>query len=75
MDVKRIDYFLSPSKYSSDKFISAFNLKALNKENIILEKGYPRNDYLYNFDKQDINKINLLLELIKKKSDFICSNF
>ena len=67
LDVKRIDYFLSPSKYSSDKFISAFNLKALNKENIILEKGYPRNDYLYNFDKQDINKIKSSIGIDKEK--------
>lgn len=56
-DAIRYDYFLSPSKFASDKFISSFNLKQLNKENTILEKGYPRNDYLFNYRTEDISRI------------------
>lgn len=57
IDAKRFDYFLSPSKYCTEKFTSAFNLKALGKENIIIEKGYPRNDFLFNKTQEDIIKI------------------
>lgn len=57
IDAKRFDFFLSPSKYCTEKFTSAFNLKALGKENIIIEKGYPRNDFLFNKTNEDIIKI------------------
>ena len=55
IDAKRFDYFISPSKYCTEKFTSAFNLKTLNKENIIIEEGYPRNDSLFNKNQKDIN--------------------
>ncbi len=57
IDVKRYDYFISPSAYCTEKFTSAFNLKELNKENIIVEEGYPRNDSLFNIDSNTILKI------------------
>ena len=57
LEVKKFDYFLSPSAFATEKFISAFNLKKLKKENIILEKGYPRNDFLFNYTKNDVKKI------------------
>lgn len=57
MDAKKFDYFISPSKYCSEKFTSAFNLKALGKENIIIEEGYPRNDSLFNRNKKEIDEI------------------
>jgi CDP-glycerol glycerophosphotransferase len=57
IDVKRYDYFISPSAYCTEKFTSAFNLKELNKENIIVEEGYPRNDSLFNIDSDTILKI------------------
>ena len=67
IDAKRYDYFISPSKFSTEKFISAFNLKKLNKEDIIIEKGYPRNDSLFNQNKEDINSIKEKLGLPKNK--------
>lgn len=57
IDAKRFDYFISPSKYCTEKFTSAFNLKALGKENIIIEEGYPRNDFLFNKSQEDIIQI------------------
>lgn len=50
LDVVRYDYFISPSSFASEKFTSAFDLKSLGKEDIIIETGYPRNDLLYHFD-------------------------
>ena len=51
LDAVKFDYFISPSKFCTEKFTSAFNLKKLNNENIFIEKGYPRNDYLFNYKK------------------------
>ncbi len=54
---ERVDYFVSPSKYASEKFISSFTLDRLNKESSILEIGYPRNDFLYNFLENEVQSI------------------
>jgi CDP-glycerol glycerophosphotransferase len=67
LDAKKFDYFISPSKYATEKFISAFNLKKLNKEKIIIEKGYPRNDKLSNYNNDDIDKIKNKLNIPKNK--------
>lgn len=56
-DSKRLDFLLSPCKFVTDKFITAWNLSDLDKENSVLEIGYPRNDYLVNFNPSDILKI------------------
>lgn len=68
-DAKKINYFLSPSKFATEKFISAWNLKEIKKEGCIIEDGYPRNDFLYNYTKQDVSKIKEKLNIndIKKK--------
>ena len=68
-DSKKINYFLSPSKFATEKFISAWNLKEIKKEGCIIEEGYPRNDFLYNYTKQDVSKIKEKLNIndIKKK--------
>ena len=63
LDAIKFDYFISPSRFCTEKFTSAFNLKKLNKENIFIEKGYPRNDYLFNYKKNDIKKIKKELNI------------
>lgn len=63
IEAKKFSYFLSPSKFATEKFISAWNLKEINKQDIIIQKGYPRNDFLYNFTKQDQEKIKKELEI------------
>lgn len=63
IDTKKIDYFLSPCKYSTEKFISAFNLKKLKKENIIVEKGYPRNANLLSYTEKDILELKKSLNI------------
>lgn len=56
-DSSRFDYFLSPSKFATEKFISAFNLKNLGKEDIIIEEGYPRNESLFTYTDEDVKRI------------------
>jgi CDP-glycerol glycerophosphotransferase len=48
---KKLKYFVSPSAYASEKFISAFRLRDANKADAMLETGYPRNDLLFNYDE------------------------
>lgn len=57
IEASKFSYFISPSKFASEKFISAWNLKEIGKENIIVEEGYPRNDFLLNYTKQEEENI------------------
>ena len=70
-DASKFDYFISPSKYCTEKFTSAFNLIALGKKDIIIEEGYPRNDSLFNRNKKDVDKIKDKLGIPKDKK-IIC---
>ena len=47
LDIVRYDYFISPSEFASEKFASAFHLTVLEREDILILTGYPRNDLLY----------------------------
>lgn len=67
VDVVRYDYFISPSEYATDKFASAFNLKKLGKENILIETGYPRNDLMFNFDESYADSVRESLGINKNK--------
>lgn len=69
VDAKKFKYFISPSAFASEKFISAWNLKAIGKENSIIEQGYPRNDRLFHYNSDDILKIKsrLGIENVNKK--------
>ena len=42
-------HFISPSAFASEKFDTAFKLTEIKPETTIIEQGYPRNDYLYNY--------------------------
>ena len=66
LEASKFTYFISPSKFASGKFISTWDLKKIGKENIIIEKGYPRNDFLYNYTSEDIKDIK---EKLNIKSD------
>lgn len=67
LDMLRYDYFLSPSKFATKVFTSAFNLKTINKEGIIIQTGYPRNDRLLTFKDGDIVSIKERLGIPKDK--------
>ena len=63
VDAKKFKYIISPSKFASEKFISAWNLEKTNMTNKVLEKGYPRNDFLYNFKEDDVKRIKQELNI------------
>ncbi len=63
LDAVRYDYFISPSAFATEKFTSAFDLKKLHKDDIIIETGYPRNDILYNFDEEYVRSVRSELGL------------
>lgn len=62
-DAKRYTYIISPSKYCSEKFRSAFNLESIGKGDIIIEEGYPRNDAIVNASQDDIDRIKRELNI------------
>lgn len=68
-EAKKFDYFLSPSAYASEKFISAWDLENIGKQNVIVEQGYPRNDFLYNYSDADVARIKR--EIFKDDIDTI----
>ncbi len=67
VDAQRYNYLLSPSNFFKEKITSAFGLKEIGKENIFIEKGYPRNDFLYEFTEDDSNKIKESLNIPRDK--------
>lgn len=76
IDAARFDYFISPSDYATEKFISAFNLDYLNKSDIIIQEGYPRNDSLFKVNNKIIKGIKSKLNLpIDKKVIFYMPTF
>ena len=57
------DYLVSPNHYSTEIFERAFDFKQT-----MLETGYPRNDYLVNFnDKDYIHKLKVDLGIPRNK--------
>lgn len=66
-DAKLYDYMVSPSKFVTEKYRSAFNLDNCNPNVKIIEEGYPRNDFLSNYKKSDVTKIKKELKLPKDK--------
>lgn len=73
---KKISAMISPSKFCTEKLISAFNLKESGKENIIIEKGYPRNDALFTFDDDKVQRIKAKLGIPnEKKVVLYCPTF
>ncbi len=67
IETSKFSYFLSPSAFATEKFVSAWNMKAQGKEDIILEVGYPRNDFLTNYKEADVERIKSDLNLPKDK--------
>ena len=62
---KKFSYMISPSKYCSEKLVSAFGLEG--REDIVLETGYPRNDALFDFDAEKVSRIKEELDIPSDK--------
>lgn len=52
-DVKKYNYFISPNKFSTEKFKTSFRVS----EYKIIETGYPRNDFLTNITSEKTNEL------------------
>lgn len=66
-DADKFKYLLASSEFAKEKFISAWNLKAKNKQNCVIVTGYPRNDYLINHKREDKEAIRRELGLLTDK--------
>lgn len=66
-DAKKYDYFISPSAFCTKVFASAFGLNQLNKQNILIETGYPRNDFLFRYTEEDVRNLKKELHLPENK--------
>ena len=62
-DVERYDYFISPNRFSTEKFETAFKI---SKEKLI-ESGYPRNDFISNITEQEIDNLKEKYNITKDK--------
>ena len=67
IDALKYTYMLSPSAFCTEKFTSAFGLKKVGREDIIIEEGYPRNDFLKNYKPEDVRRVKKALGLPKDK--------
>lgn len=66
-EAKKFNYILSPSRFASEKFISAWNLEQTNMTNKVIEEGYPRNDFLYNYTSEQVEEIKNNLNIPSNK--------
>lgn len=64
---RRVTHMPSPSPFYSEKMCSAFHLKELGKEKVLLELGYPRNDVLYRTSKAECKRFREKLGISKEK--------
>lgn len=62
-DVKKYNYFISPNSFSTEKFKTSFKL---NRE-IIIETGYPRNDFLTDLTSKKIEELKEKYNIPKDK--------
>ena len=63
----KYDYFISPSRFGTDIFKRALGLSVLGKEDIIIEEGSPRNDFLYQYNDDEVMQIKKMLGISEKK--------
>ena len=66
-DAEKYSYLLSPSPFATEKFATAWNLRATGQEHKILEEGYPRNDRLINYEPQEREILRKQLGVNNKK--------
>lgn len=64
----KIDFLVSPSRFYTEKISSAFDLKSVNREDVVIETGYPRNDILSTFTPEQALEIKTRLSVpVNKK--------
>lgn len=63
-EADKISFFVSSSKFCTEKIVSAFDLGDDKK---VLETGYPRNDELFTATNEDVSSIKKKLGIDEKK--------
>ena len=53
-NARKCDYFISPSRFCTEVFTTAFGFDQLGMEDKLIETGYPRNDDLFRWKKEDV---------------------
>lgn len=61
IDAKKYTNMVSPSAFCTEKFTSAFGLDQIGRQDIIIEEGYPRNDFLVNYTSDDVARVRKAL--------------
>ncbi len=61
LEAKKWTYALAQNEYGARIMSSAFNLKDIGKENVVLTEGYPRNDYLSTYNNEEIKRVKSAL--------------
>lgn len=56
-ETKRVTHMPSPSPFYTEKISSAFHLKEMGKADVIMEMGYPRNDYLFTTTSREVDQL------------------
>lgn len=64
---KRLTYLFSPAPVFTDIMCSAYNLNVSKRRSIVVETGYPRNDFLFNYTRDDVLRVKLGLGIPLKK--------
>jgi len=64
-DAKKYSYMISPSRFCSETFMSAFRI---DDASIMIETGYPRNDFLLTYTDEDVRRIKQSLQLPEDKT-------
>jgi len=60
---RKITYFLSPSKFYTEKIGSAYDHTVEERAEKFIECGYPRNDFLFSFSDEDVNRVKEKLNI------------
>lgn len=75
-DAKKIYKFISPSDYTTEKLISAFDLETTGRQNAVIQQGYPRNDALFNISEEYVQNIKASLNIpADKRVVLYCPTF
>ena len=70
-DAVRFRYLLSPCAFTTEAFATAWNLRALGKEDALVEVGYPRDDFLVTYSSEDVETIKKKLGLADTEKKII----
>ncbi len=56
IDSKKWSYLLSPSSFTSEALFSAFGVPIADRQSLLIEEGYPRNDVLVHSINDDVRQ-------------------